>query len=57
MGRTHIEMCRFLGCLPSELYKKHNPTLGDYYAIDAYWRILQEEEVERLKALAKAIYG
>jgi len=46
-----MEMCRFLGCLPSELYKKHNPTLGDYVAIAAYYQIKEEEEAEKIRSM------
>ena len=55
MGRTLIEMCKFVGCFPSELYKKHNPTVGDQLAISAYWRIIDEEENERTKAILKGL--
>ena len=44
-------MCKFLGCLPSELYEEHNPTIGDVQAINAYRKILEEEENEKLRAI------
>jgi len=47
-------MCRFLGCLPSELYQKHNPTVGDFLAVSAYYKLLREEENERINAISGA---
>jgi len=54
MGRSLLEMCRFLGCLPSELYQKHNPTVGDFLAVSAYYKLLREEENERINAISGA---
>jgi len=51
MGRALAEVCKFVGCLPSELYKKHNPTIGDFIFIAKYHEILAEEEAEKLKAM------
>ena len=47
MGRSLMEMCKFVKCLPSELYVKHDPTIGDFLAVSAYWRIIQEEEMAK----------
>lgn len=54
MGRSFMEVCRFVGCLPSELYQKHNPTIGDYLAISAYWQVLTEEENTKIKSVLGA---
>jgi hypothetical protein len=51
MGRAFAEVCRFVGCLPSELYKKHDPTIGDFHLIAALHKIEAEEEAEMLKAM------
>jgi len=51
MGRSLLEMCKFLGCLPSELYQKHNPTVGDFLAISAYVKVVREEEDERIRSM------
>jgi len=51
MGRAFIEVCRFVGCLPSELYEKHDPTIGDFLAVAKYHEILAEEEAEKVKAM------
>jgi len=54
MGRSFMEVCRFVGCLPSELYQKHNPTIGDYLAISAYWQVLADEETRKINAIMGA---
>jgi len=54
MGRSLMEMCRLLKCLPSELYQKHDPTIGDFLAVSEYANILREEENERIKAMMSA---
>jgi len=46
-----MEVCKFVGCLPSELYKRHNPTVGDFLAVSAYYGVLQEEENERIRSI------
>lgn len=46
-----METCKHLGCLPSELYQKHDPTIGDFLAIYIYDQILREEEDEKLKSI------
>jgi len=50
-----MEMCRLLKCLPSELYEKHDPTIGDFLAISGYTKILKEEENERINAIMGAL--
>lgn len=54
MGRALMEMCKLLNCLPSELYEKHDPTIGDFLAISTYTQILKEEENERLNSIMGA---
>lgn len=44
-------MCKFLGCLPSELYVKHNPTPLDFEAIGAHRHICAEEEAAKIEAM------
>jgi len=51
MGRSLAQVCEFVGCLPSELYEKYNPTIGDFLFIAKYNEIKAEEEAEKLKAL------
>jgi len=51
MGRAFAELCRWKGCLPSELYDKCNPTIGDMVFVSVYDRIRQEEENERINAI------
>jgi len=46
-----MEVCKFVCCLPSELYKKHDPTIGDFMAVSAYYAILAEEEDEKIRGL------
>ena len=51
MGRSLVELSEHVGCLPSELYKKHDPTIGDFALIRVYRRILAEEQIELLKSM------
>jgi len=57
MGRAFVELCRWKGCLPSELYDVCNPTIGDLAVASSYYRIKTEEEWEKIKALAQALAG
>jgi len=51
MGRAFAELCRWKGCLPSELYDKCDPTIGDMMFVSAYCKIKDEEENEKLKGI------
>lgn len=48
MGRAFGEMCDFTGCLPSELYQKHDPTIGDFVFVVVRNNIKQEDMDEML---------
>lgn len=50
MGRGFAELCKFVegGCLPSELYQRHNPTMADFAFVAALKKIEMEEENEKL---------
>lgn len=51
MGRSFMETCKFVGCLPSELYQKHEPTIGDFMAISALKGIEMDEEQELIASI------
>jgi len=51
MGRGLLEVCDFVNCLPSELYEKHNPTIGDFMAVRAYYNVLAKEQDEKIRAM------
>jgi len=48
MGRGFAELCKFVDCLPSELYQRHNPTMADFSFVAALKKIEMEEENEKL---------
>jgi len=47
MGRAFAEVCKFVGCLPSELYKYHDPTIGDF-AFVAALKVIEDEEIQEM---------
>lgn len=49
------EACKFVGCFPSELYARHNPTPADFNFVAAYYKITEEEEAEKFKAMANVL--
>jgi hypothetical protein len=46
-------VCKFLRCLPSELYEKHNPSMADMIFINAMIAQEQEEEREQLEEVTR----
>lgn len=45
MGRAFAEVCKFVDCFPSELYKKHDPTISDFVFV-AVMKTIEDEELE-----------
>jgi len=48
-GRSLAETCKWLKCLPSELYEKHNPTMADLMFIAGYTELEKNEEREAMQ--------